>query len=75
MPSFTARHVRQAFRQIRRDGGATEGFRKSRVWDIVDDETGERFPPKAVLFHAMRLADDDATRAGSGGDRGTNIAL
>jgi hypothetical protein len=73
MPSFTAQNVREAFAAIRR-GGIPEGFGPSTKWDIIDDATNERFPPKAVLFLAKRFATDES-RSGGGGDRGTNNAL
>lgn len=73
MASFTAQDVRAAFVALRRDG-IPDGFGPSRKWDIIDDEAGERFPPKAILFLAKRLAGD-GSRSGGGGDLGTNNAL
>jgi hypothetical protein len=73
MPSFTAQHVRQAFAEIQQNG-IPEGFRPSTKWDIVDETTGERYPPKAVLFLAKSFAADKSY-SGGGGDIGTNNAL
>ncbi|WP_174278866.1 HNH endonuclease [Sphingomonas bacterium] len=73
MPTFTARHVREAFAAIRQHY-IPDGFGPSTKWDIVDGATEERFPPKAVLFLAKNFAGDDS-HSGGGGDRGTNNAL
>jgi hypothetical protein len=73
MPDFTDRDVRAAFAAIRREG-IPNNFGPSTKWDIVDDQTSERFPPKAILFLAKRVAGD-SSRSGGGGDIGTNNAL
>lgn len=73
MPSFTAQHVRQAFAEIRQNG-IPGGFGRSTKWDIVDETTGELYPPKAVLFLAKQFAADDS-HSGGGGDLGTNNSL
>ena len=73
MPKFAPEHVAEAFETIRRDG-IPAGFGPSIKWDIIDEESDEAFPPKAVLFLAKEFAGD-ATRSGGGGDVGTNNAL
>lgn len=73
MPRFEPRHVQQAFDAIRQTR-IPAGFGPSTKWDIIDDATNDRFPPKAVLFLAKSFAGDQS-RSGGGGDRGTNNAL
>jgi putative restriction endonuclease len=61
---FQAQHVQQAFELIRRNG--TTPNRQSTKWDIIDPETNERFPPKAVLRVAKEIAQDDSYSGGGG---------
>jgi len=62
---FSAEHVKQAFQAIR-ENGIPEGFIHSRKWDIIDPETGDPFPPKAVLWKAKQLAEDESPSGGGG---------
>lgn len=62
--AVSKRHVEQAFVAIRREGIAPNG--PSTKWDIIDPETGERFPPKAVLRIAKYLAGDKSPLQGGG---------
>lgn len=57
-------HVQEAFGVLRTEGISPN--RPSTKWDIVDPETDERFPPKAVLRVAKRLAGDESALAGGG---------
>lgn len=59
-----ARHVQEAFDVLRLEGISPNG--PSTKWDIVDPKTNERFPPKAVLRVAKRLAGDESALAGGG---------
>ncbi len=58
------KHVREAFGVIRKNGIAPNGV--STKWDVIDPDTQERFPPKAVLRVAKELAED-ASYTGGGG--------
>jgi hypothetical protein len=57
-------HVQQAFSIIRKDGISPNN--PSTKWDIIDPETSERFPPKAVLRIAKELAGDTSSSKGGG---------
>lgn len=59
-----ATHVQQAFAAIRRHGISPN--KPSTKWDVIDPETGERFPPKAVLRIAKQLAGDTTRLQGGG---------
>ena len=57
-------HVRQAFDVIRSKGIAPNN--PSTKWDVIDPESGDRFPPKAVLRIAKELAGDNSALQGGG---------
>ena len=62
--AITADHVRNAFIYIRRNGFVPN--RDSTKWDIIDPQTHERFPPKAVLRVAYELAFEEQPNVGGG---------
>lgn len=62
--SLLPSHVRDAFVYIRRHGISPN--KASTKWDIIDPETSERFPPKAVLRVAKELAKDTSFAGGGG---------
>lgn len=64
-------YVERAFAVIRRDGIPTTNG-PSIKWDVIDKNTGERFPPKAVLATAKALAGD-TSRSGGGGWPTNNV--
>src|SRR5205823_6460728 len=49
---------------IRSEGIAPN--KPSTKWDVIDPQTRERFPPKAVLRVAKRLAGDNSRLQGGG---------
>lgn len=57
-------HVQQAFSVLRKNGISPN--RPSTKWDIIDPQTSERFPPKAVLRVAKELAGDTSHSGGGG---------
>lgn len=59
-----ASHVQQAFEVLRTRG--IEPNSPSTKWDVIDPETSERFPPKAVLRVAKELAEDRSRLLGGG---------
>jgi hypothetical protein len=59
-----SKHVRRAFDIIRDEGISPN--KPSTKWDIIDPDTGERFPPKAVLRVAKSLAGDNSALQGGG---------
>lgn len=61
---FEKTHVNLAFSRIR-EGGISPN-RESKKWDVIDPETGDRFPPKAVLRIAKELAGDKSWSGGGG---------
>lgn len=62
--SITAGHVRSAFAYIRDHG--IEPNHESTKWDIVDPDTQQRFPPKAVLRVSHELAGERPPAVGGG---------
>ncbi|WP_234730866.1 HNH endonuclease [Acidocella facilis] len=63
--TFSAEHVREAFRLID-ENGIPDGFRQSTKWDIINPENDRRYPPKAVLHLAARCAGDPTPNQGGG---------
>lgn len=61
---FQKEHVQAAFKIIEQHGFAPN--RDSTKWDIIDPLTGNRFPPKAVLRIAKKLAGDTSFSGGGG---------
>lgn len=61
---FQKRHVKNAFNEIRSKGIAPN--KESTKWDIIDPKSGERFPPKAILRIAKKLAQDTSYSGGGG---------
>ncbi|WCP16288.1 hypothetical protein sphantq_04784 (plasmid) [Sphingobium sp. AntQ-1] len=57
-------HVQDAFGHIRKHGILPN--KPSTKWDIIDPATSERFPPKAVLRVARKLANDTSMAGGGG---------
>jgi 5-methylcytosine-specific restriction endonuclease McrA len=47
-------HVLSAFEQIGEEGYPDQN--ESTVWDVIEPETGRRFPPKVILKRAAELA-------------------
>jgi hypothetical protein len=62
--AITTDNVRNAFAYIRQNGFASN--RNSTKWDIIDPQTQERFPPKAVLRVAYELAGEKPPDIGGG---------
>lgn len=57
-------HVQKAFSVLRTKGIAPNG--PSTKWDVIDPETADGFPPKAVLRVAKELANDTSFSGGGG---------
>lgn len=57
-------HVQKAFLVLRTKGISPN--KPSTKWDVIDPETAERFPPKAVLRVAKVLAKDTSFAGGGG---------
>ncbi len=62
--AITADNVRNAFDYIRQHG--LEPNKNSTKWDIIDPQTQQRFPPKAVLRVAYELAREQQPNVGGG---------
>jgi hypothetical protein len=62
--ALTAAEVENAFASIRTNGFAPN--RDSTKWDIIDPQTQERFPPKAVLRVAYELIGQEGPNVGGG---------
>jgi predicted restriction endonuclease len=62
--AITPNNVQNAFEYIRQNGFAPN--RESTKWDIIDPETQQRFPPKAVLRVAYDLAGQEQPNVGGG---------